>query len=112
MRGSIALLVLGLGLLGMDLVAQEKAGPNIPPKIPSYGLEISTEEPVAAQLPSQTYETGFACNGDGSVVVNSVPPLNKSKRRGAWILNTISPRAKVVNFVFKKIRHIAIRDTQ
>jgi hypothetical protein len=65
-------------------------------------LEISAEEPVAAQLPSQMYETGFACTSDGSVVVNSVPPLDQSKRRGAWILNTISPSGKVVSFDFKK----------
>ena len=83
MRESIGLMILGLGLLGGDLVAQEKAVPKTLPTIPSYGLEISTEEPAAAQLPSQVYETGFASTSDGSVVVNSVPPLDKSKRRGA-----------------------------
>ncbi len=112
MRGSIALTVLGLGLLGADLPAQEKATPKVLPQTPLYGLEISGEEPVAAQLPSQSYETGFQCTGDGSVVVNSVPVLDQSQRRapGPWILSTISPSGKVVSFDFKKISDIGLRD--
>jgi hypothetical protein len=82
------------------------------PKTPWFALEISGEEPVAAQLPSQMYETGFACTSDGSVGVNSVLPLDKSKRRDAWIVSVISPGGKVISFDFKKIGDIALRDGQ
>lgn len=114
MRGSIALTVLGLGLLRTGLPAQQKATPKVLAQTPLYGLEISTEDPVAAQLPSQSYEAGFQCASDGSVVVNSVPVLDQSQRRapGAWILSTISPSGKVVSFDFKKISDIGLRDGQ
>jgi hypothetical protein len=112
MRWSIVLTFLGTGLLGADLIAQPKTAPKALPQTPLYGLEISTEEPVTAQLPSQMYETGFQCTSDGSVVVNSVPPLDQSNRRGPWILNTISPSGKVVSFDFKKISDVGLRDGQ
>jgi hypothetical protein len=112
MRESIGLLVLGLGSMGAALVTQEKTVPKTFPKIPSYGLEISAEEPVAAQLPSQMYELGFSCTSDGSVVVNSYLLPDKSARRNRWVLHTISSSGKVVSFDFKKINDIALRDDQ
>lgn len=110
--GSAALMVFGIGLLSASLIAQENTAAKILPKMPAYGLEISNEEPVAAQLPSQMYETGFACTSDGSLVVNSYIPPDKSTRRNRWVLHTISPSGKVVSFDFKKIIDIALRDDQ
>jgi hypothetical protein len=111
MRGSIELTILGLGLLGADLVAQEKAVATLP-KIPSYGLEISAEEPVAAQLPNQVYEPGFGCASDGSAAVNVLLPPDKVKPRNVWTFYTVSPSGKTVSFDFKKINDLALRDGQ
>jgi len=105
-------MVLSLGSLGTDLIAQEKAAPKSVPKMPSYELEISVEEPVAVQLPNQVYEPGFACASDGSVAVNVLLPPDKAKPRSLWMFYTISPNGKTVSFDFKKINDLALRDGQ
>jgi hypothetical protein len=110
--GSVKLMVFGQGLLGTSLMAQEKTAAKIPPKVPTYGLEISGEELVAAQLPSQIYDPSFGCTSDGSIGVNVLLPLDKAKPRSVFAFYTISPSGKTVSFNFKKIDDLALRDGQ
>lgn len=105
-------MVVTLGLVGPESLAQEKAAPKAPPKIPMYGLEISTEEPVAAQLPNMMYEPGFGCTSDGSIGVNVALPPDKAKQGLVMVFYTISPDGKIVSFDFKKINDLVLRDGQ
>ncbi len=110
--GSVALMVLGQGLPGASVMAQEKAAAKILPRMLAYELEISGEEPVAAQLPNQIYDRSFGCTSDGSIGVNVLLPPDKAKPRSFFAFYTISPSGKTVSFDFKKINDLALRDGQ
>jgi len=112
MRVWIALVVLGCGLADADLIAQEKPAAKNQPKAPVYVLEISAEEPVAAQLPSQTYDLGFGCTSDGSIGVNVLLPPDKAKPPSVSTFYTISSGGKTVSFDFNRINDLALRDGQ
>lgn len=110
--GSVGLMVFVPGWLGVSLMGQEKAAAKMQPKAPVYVLEISAEEPVAAQLPSQTYDLGFGCTSDGSMGVNVLLPPDKAKPRSVSTFYTISSSGKTVSFDFSKINDLALRDGQ
>jgi hypothetical protein len=112
MRVWMALVVLRCGLGSADLNAQKQPAAKTEPKMPVYGLEISGEPSVAAQLPSQVYDLGFGCTSNGSIGVNVLLPPDKAKPRSVFTFYTISPSGKTVTFDFSKINDLALRSGQ
>lgn len=112
MHGAIRLAVFGLAFLSLGLIAQEKPTQKVESKVPSFGLEISDEEPIAAQFANQAYDQGFVCTSDGSIAVNILLPPDKAKPRSVWVLYAVSQSGKIVSFDFSKVNDLAFSNGQ